>query len=102
MPYSESPVSLRIDGGPRLATRGQKARLLRYWWQQRRVWRTDWDAVIALESDEVKARMANLKSSFGNLFDTKPGPKRADGRSGRKLKRLRAGVEVLDGETRRG
>jgi hypothetical protein len=96
MAYSDAPLSIRVDGGEPQIVRGQQARVLRYWADHRHVWRTEFAAAMALRSTVVHSRMADLKRRFGELFDSKEGPKRM-GVRGRKLYRLRQGIQVEEG-----
>lgn len=101
MAYSDTPLRLRINGGDWKTEKGQRARVLRYWWDNRSQWHTEWEATLALRSTVVHSRMADLKRLHGEMFDSKEGGK-TKGVRGRKLYRLKPMVEVQDGEAAHG
>ena len=88
MSYSESAIRLRVGGGEWFIISGQQARVARFFWKNRHRWMRLWDAVLALRSDEVKARLCNVEKKVGKILDRKAGPNR------RNLYRLKITVEI--------
>lgn len=101
MTYASTPLRLRVGGGEWQLFAGEEARNLDYAWQHRADWTTNLDAVLALRSDEVKARRCMIEKRMGgvgSVWDRTPGPKRADGGRRKALYRLRGDAEVQRGQ----
>ena len=82
-------IRLKIDGGEWMFF-GEHARVGLFFWRNRKRWLTMFTAMLALRSDEVKARLSDIETKVGReILDRK-----AQASSRRKLYRLKSDVEV--------